>query len=355
MVIYKRFADPLVYEKGRKITVAGVVEGGRVIMLMQDAHVTRIARAGELSLEDRELLPRLRAGSGISIPASVWVQVDGEKRHQGHFYNGSPFFVVVDTSKPNQLNYPVNITILSPSTYRLTIDDKYNISKVLYFGQKFNHESFNFMLLPRHPESLKNLTGYPLKYYFVMNDINSLVNQYRSGLNVEVNDEKGSILTLSLLGPNKDQICDYLNKLSEVYIQSNLDEKANIPDLYDDTSELRAKTDEMRDQLRLQDHPLGDFLTVAANNMVALPKMLANAREAERKKVLAEMGETARKKDVAGGGPAGNAKPNKGGGAGDETAWKATGKSIGLTGTALDLYVQMRRKAIKDQRQVQEA
>lgn len=33
IVLYKRFADPLVYEKGRKITVAGVVEGGQVIML----------------------------------------------------------------------------------------------------------------------------------------------------------------------------------------------------------------------------------------------------------------------------------------------------------------------------------
>jgi outer membrane lipoprotein len=33
IVIYKRFADPFVYEKGRKITVAGVVQGGRVMML----------------------------------------------------------------------------------------------------------------------------------------------------------------------------------------------------------------------------------------------------------------------------------------------------------------------------------
>ena len=33
IVIFKRFADPLVYEKGRKITVAGVVQGGEVIML----------------------------------------------------------------------------------------------------------------------------------------------------------------------------------------------------------------------------------------------------------------------------------------------------------------------------------
>jgi len=33
LVIYTRFADPLVYEKGRKITVAGEVQGGRVMML----------------------------------------------------------------------------------------------------------------------------------------------------------------------------------------------------------------------------------------------------------------------------------------------------------------------------------
>jgi outer membrane lipoprotein len=33
LVIYKRFADPLVYEKGRKITVAGEVQGSRVMML----------------------------------------------------------------------------------------------------------------------------------------------------------------------------------------------------------------------------------------------------------------------------------------------------------------------------------
>ena len=38
IVIYKRFADPLVYEKGRKITVAGVVQGGQVITLNDRPH-----------------------------------------------------------------------------------------------------------------------------------------------------------------------------------------------------------------------------------------------------------------------------------------------------------------------------
>ncbi|HET6491156.1 MAG TPA: Slp family lipoprotein [Syntrophales bacterium] len=33
IVIYKRFVDPLIYEKGRKITVAGAVEGSQPVML----------------------------------------------------------------------------------------------------------------------------------------------------------------------------------------------------------------------------------------------------------------------------------------------------------------------------------
>jgi outer membrane lipoprotein len=33
IVIYKRFVDPLIYEKGRKITVAGAVEGSQPVVL----------------------------------------------------------------------------------------------------------------------------------------------------------------------------------------------------------------------------------------------------------------------------------------------------------------------------------
>ena len=144
---------------------------------------------------------------------------------ESKLYKSSPFIVITDTAKPNQYNYPIHIAILSPTTYRVNIDDKFGISQVLYFGQVFEHPNFNFKLLPRAPESLKSLNNFPLKYYFILHDMNGLVNRYRAGLEVEVNDEKGSILTLSLTGPNKEQICDYLNALSQVYIKSNLDEK----------------------------------------------------------------------------------------------------------------------------------
>ena len=42
IVIYKRFADPFVYEKGRKITVAGVVQGGQVITLNDRPHTVPV-------------------------------------------------------------------------------------------------------------------------------------------------------------------------------------------------------------------------------------------------------------------------------------------------------------------------
>lgn len=42
IVIFKRFADPLIYEKGRKITVAGMVQGGQVIMLNDRPHTVPV-------------------------------------------------------------------------------------------------------------------------------------------------------------------------------------------------------------------------------------------------------------------------------------------------------------------------
>jgi hypothetical protein len=129
--------------------------------------------------------------------------------------------------------------------------------------------------------------------------------------------------------------------------------KNNVPDLFDEGSELRAKTDEMRNLMRLDTHPLGDFLAVAAAQMAAYPEMIKQAREEERKKVLAEAAEVSRKKAVKGGGPAGGTPPPKGSPSSDGE-YIATGKSIGLTGEALKLYVQMRKQA-KTQRQVMEA
>lgn len=127
----------------------------------------------------------------------------------------------------------------------------------------------------------------------------------------------------------------------------------NAPEIFDESSEVRATHERMLSELRLEDHPLGDFLAAAAAKMTVIPEMLKQAEEAGRKKALAEAAEASRTKAVKGGGPAGGGKPPLKGNAGD-AQFKADGKNIGLTGSALDLYVQMRKQA-KNQRQVMEA
>jgi tyrosine-protein kinase Etk/Wzc len=140
-------------------------------------------------------------------------------------YQNSPFVVEFDSSQSNMPGYQISITLLSNEKYRLVIDDHFEINKVMRFGEKFDHEFFHFNVYLRDPEHFRFDEQVVHKFYFYMNDINSLTKQYRQGLNVEVNDEKGAILTLSMQGFVPSQLADYLNKLSQVYLRSNLDEK----------------------------------------------------------------------------------------------------------------------------------
>jgi outer membrane lipoprotein len=77
IVIYKRFADPFVYEKGRKITVAGVVEGGRVIMLNDRTYTLPVLLERESYLwKTEEYYPAYGPGPtfqfGIGVGTGRW-------------------------------------------------------------------------------------------------------------------------------------------------------------------------------------------------------------------------------------------------------------------------------------------
>ena len=144
---------------------------------------------------------------------------------ESQLYQQSPFVVLPDTTKSNISGYPIYITLLSSEKYLLTIDDRHDINLELRFGEKFTSIDFNFTILLRDPVAFNPDALSSDRYYFVFNNQNAQANQYRKSLIVTVNDEKGSILTLSIKGFVSEQVSDYLNKLSEVYVQSNLEEK----------------------------------------------------------------------------------------------------------------------------------
>jgi tyrosine-protein kinase Etk/Wzc len=153
-----------------------------------------------------------------------YVGVGRSGMKENELYRNSPFVVHLDTSKTNQFDTPINITILSKDEYRLEIDGKKDLKKVLKFGQVFENEDYCFFITLRDREKF-NLGEKSNKYYFVINDLNSLTNIYRAKLNIALNDKKGSILILGTKGASAQQEVDFLNKLGEVYIKYGLEEK----------------------------------------------------------------------------------------------------------------------------------
>lgn len=138
-------------------------------------------------------------------------------------YKTAPFSVITDSSANNLQGYPVTITLLSKTHYKVDIDGTKNISKICKFGEPYIDNNFNFTIFLKDP---KNFQPSALSnYYFTMNNVNGIVNQFRGKLYISANDKRGTVLTLSTTGTVPQMEADYLNKLMEVYIQSGLDEK----------------------------------------------------------------------------------------------------------------------------------
>lgn len=136
-------------------------------------------------------------------------------------YNKAPFKVVPDSTSQNPYGANVNVTILSDKEYLLEIDG--GVKKKMMFGERFKNQQFNFTIFSKFPDGDKSLVSN--KYYFVINDLNSLTNDYRRRLTLTTNDKKGTVLLLSSTGLVPQMEADYLNKLMEVYIRSGLEEK----------------------------------------------------------------------------------------------------------------------------------
>jgi tyrosine-protein kinase Etk/Wzc len=158
----------------------------------------------------------------------TYIKIGRRGIKEAKLYNMCPFYVELDTSRTNLRGKPVYITIISPEKYNLQINENNEVYKELSFGEPFEHENFHFTVRLRNSERFVLKTDASNKYYFYINNYNSLSNQYRNKLNINLNDTKGSILELAISGFVPLQEVDYLNKLCEVYIRSGLEEKNQI-------------------------------------------------------------------------------------------------------------------------------
>lgn len=172
-------------------------------------------------------------------------------------YHNSPFIVIPDSVGDNLDNYPVFIDVLDKNKFEVTIDGEHKIKQIMNFGESFSSKAFNFKIILRDTINFSAERVYN-KYYFKFNNPNSQVNKYRSLLNVNMNDsKKGSVLILSVVGNNPQQITDYLNKLMEKYISKGLADKNQTA--INTVNFIDKQLEVLDSSLRLAEQDLKDF------------------------------------------------------------------------------------------------
>ena len=165
-----------------------------------------------------------------------------EKYQQVDAYKQTPFFVEVDTTKPQMLNKQIKVVFKDSVNFNLSVAfeeagnitlqnyatkekstkfvDAGEFSKDFQIGQPISLPFFSGTFMP-NPDMISK-PGTP--YYIVFRNYDGIVKKY---LNIRVDPEsKGSsVLKMRLTGNNKAKLVDYLNTSVEVLSEDMLDRK----------------------------------------------------------------------------------------------------------------------------------
>lgn len=208
-------------------------------------------------------------GFDISYYTGNWYK---QKEAYGYF----PFVVELSKTEAQLYNVPFKVKILSDDRYRLSIETSeftvsnpvngssriitrdFRFSEEFAFGEAVAHDYFSFVLnRPVYDFSDEDFEDDELS--FRIHDLDGVAANYVSKLAVGNIDIQASIFKLSSSGAVVDKEVDFLNKLTENYVQNKLVSRTRI-----------ASTKEafIRNQLRV----VSDSLTRVESKLEAFKK-----------------------------------------------------------------------------------
>lgn len=215
--------------KNRMLGESKYIEGGVSLIEMEKNLYNEIGIIRSFSLI-RQTVEDL--GFDVSYFSGNWIK---EKEHYGYF----PFEVALDKSKPQLYGVPFEIRLLSADSFVLSIEASdfavsnpstgskhevardFSFAKEYKFGEVVSHDYFNFVIdRPSYNVNLEDFKGNDLS--FVVNDLDGVANGYAQGITVDNIDIQASILKIASTGPVVKKEIDFLQKLTENYIENKL-------------------------------------------------------------------------------------------------------------------------------------
>ena len=170
--------------------------------------------------------------------------------HSGSFksddiYKKTPFIVTIDEYQPQSINQKFFVKLVSEDEFILTVDLNnvklfdgstetfisnkeydFNYEGSHKFDEKINTDFFSFTISKNDLSLFKEEDW--VNYFFVVSNYNNLTKNYLRSLKVLELEKDASILKISLEGSNPVKINDFLNKFTELYLATGLDEKNQI-------------------------------------------------------------------------------------------------------------------------------
>jgi capsular exopolysaccharide synthesis family protein len=151
-----------------------------------------------------------------------------------------PFRVVLDPASNQLLNVPVYIRILSKNKYQVQVEEgkkaniyiidnnktigeriSPNINKIVNLGEPFKNDNFNFKIFLN--PGYEKFSG--KKFYFTINNINSLTKGYQGKIVAKPISRASRILQLQTTGTVIAKEIKFLDTLVNVYLETDLIEK----------------------------------------------------------------------------------------------------------------------------------
>ena len=192
-------------------------------------------------------------------------------------YEKSPIRIIIDPTHDQATYLPFYIEFIDDNSFNIYtkpqkdpiqlfnyIDDQitdvkpYKHFRYKYnFGQEIKTEYCSFQILKTEWYD-KNYTRDKVLYFF-MHNTNYLALEYQRYLSVEPISQTASILRLTLKGTNYYRVSDFLNSLTSVFLDRNLQKKNNAA--ASTVSFIDAQISEFKDSLSTAETSLKNFRT----------------------------------------------------------------------------------------------
>ncbi|MBN2350563.1 MAG: polysaccharide biosynthesis tyrosine autokinase [Bacteroidales bacterium] len=157
-------------------------------------------------------------------------------------YKESPFTIDFEPSVPQPLGVKFRIIPIDEKSFRIKCEkkgeinlynyeedkvagiiDEVNLDLIYNYGETIKGDNYNFKVL-LNVETLYHFDD-KSNYYFHFNDIKSLVYFYQKTLKVTAVNEEVDAASIAVRMTNDRKGIDFINSLTEAYLQRNLDKK----------------------------------------------------------------------------------------------------------------------------------